>query len=284
MLFPEKISTHYASKFKASNSCDCPLSKQVKFSAKENIVKAHFKNDPLCEHEAEIEPGILQKYAGRLLVLASNQCAIHCRFCFRRNTIHKKIDNLPKKLSRILKRDKTIKEVILSGGDPLMLKDSELKAFLNAIPKHARIRIHSRVPIAIPSRFTPALFRLLSQLGSRLILVVHVNHPNELDKDSEKIFKQLSMHGATLLSQSVLLKGINDNRETLATLSEKLFSQRVLPYYLHNLDKAQGASHFEVPLRKAKTVFCELKNMLPGYLVPKLVQEIAGDKSKRIVC
>jgi KamA family protein len=192
----------------------------------------------------------------------------------------KNIENLPAKLHKILKKDKSIKEVILSGGDPLMLGNNELRAIFNAIPKHLKIRIHSRVPIALPNRFTPALLSLLKQLGQRLIFAVHVNHPNELDKKSEKIFCSLTKFGSVILSQSVLLKGINDDTKILTELFEKLFSQHVLPYYLHQLDRAQGTSHFEVPIKQAKTIFKELKESLSGYLVPKFVKEIKGKKAK----
>jgi EF-P beta-lysylation protein EpmB len=278
MLFPEKISPHYKSKFGIGKNC--PLKKQAKFSAKESAKIRGFANDPVGDMEAEIESGILQKYKGRLLVLAGSECAIHCRFCFRRNIRQKKAENLPSKILKYLKKDKNIKEVILSGGDPLMQTDKELQFLFNAIPAPLQIRIHSRVPIALPKRFTPALWRLFKQLGSRLVFVSHVNHSNELDIKSENIFKHLRECGATLLNQSVLLKGINDNAKILAELSEKLFSQKVLPYYLHQLDRAQGTAHFEVPLKKAKTIFAELKELLPGYLVPRFVREIKGAKSK----
>jgi KamA family protein len=143
-----------------------------------------------------------------------------------------------------------------------------------------RVRIHSRLPIALPSRFTPALLHLFKQLGSRLVFVAHVNHPKELDKESEKIFFFFSKLGIVILSQSVLLKGINNNAKILTELFEKLFSQRVLPYYLHQLDKAQGTAHFEVPIKQAKTIFKELKENLPGYLVPKFVKEVKGERAK----
>jgi KamA family protein len=192
----------------------------------------------------------------------------------------KKYKDLPKKLSEILKRDKSIKEVILSGGDPLMLSDNEIKAFLRAIPKNLKIRVHSRIPITMPQRFTPALFSLFKKIGERMIFVAHVNHANELDSESKKIFKRLAEYGILLLNQSVFLKGVNDSAACLAELSEKLFSQRVLPYYLHVLDKAKGASHFDVPASKAKEVFEELKGLLPGYLVPRLAKEEKGGRSK----
>ncbi|MDR3001796.1 MAG: KamA family radical SAM protein [Fibromonadaceae bacterium] len=272
MFFSQKISAHYASKLGTDN---CPLRRQVEFSAKENINCKGFKKDPLDETEVEIACGILQKYKSRLLVLASDECAIHCRFCFRRNIRQKKYD-LPSKLTEILKKDKSIKEVILSGGDPLMLKNTELQTLFSVIPKHLKIRIHSRMPIAMPARFTPALWSLLEL--PNLVFVVHVNHPNELDKKSEKIFARLAKNGVIVLNQSVLLRGINDDAKILAELSEKLFSQRVLPYYLHSLDKAQGTAHFEVPLHKAKIIFKNLKELLPGYLVPRFVREVKGKK------
>jgi len=273
----EKISPCYASKFKAGN---CPLKKQVMLSSKENAKKKGFSSDPVGDNDAEIESGILQKYKGRLLVLASGDCALHCRFCFRRNIRQKKIDDLPQKLAKILEKDKTIKEIILSGGDPLMLTDYELNSLFNAVPKNLNIRIHSRMPIAMPNRFSPSLWRLFQHLGSRLIFVAHANHPSELDGKSKKIFERLKECKATVLNQSVLLKGVNDNAGILAELSEKLFSQGVLPYYLHQLDRAQGTAHFEVPQKKAKAIFAELKELLPGYLVPRFVKEAKGKKSK----
>jgi EF-P beta-lysylation protein EpmB len=278
MPFPEKISACFASKFTGGKNC--PLKMQVKFSEKENIKVNGFALDPTGDKETEIENGILQKYKGRLLVMASSECALHCRFCFRKNIEKKKIQNLPAKLHKILREDKSIKEVILSGGDPLMLGDNELQAIFKVIPKNIKIRIHTRLPVALPSRFTLALLRLFKQLDKRLIFVAHVNHPNELDKKSEKIFRSISKLGIVILSQSVLLKGINDNAKILTKLFEKLFSQGVLPYYLHQLDKALGTAHFEVPMKQAKSIFMELKENLPGYLVPRFVKEVKGERTK----
>jgi len=278
MLFPEKISACFASKFSVGKNC--PLKMQVKFSEKENIKKNGFVCDPTGDKKAEIESGILQKYKGRLLVMASNECALHCRFCFRKNIEKKNIQNLPAKLHKILKEDKSIKEVILSGGDPLMLGDNELQAIFESIPKNVKIRIHTRLPVALPSRFTQTLLHLFKQMNQPLIFVVHVNHPNELDKKSEKIFRTLTKMGIVVLSQSVLLKGVNDSAKILTELFEKLFSQGVLPYYLHQLDKALGTAHFEVPMKRAKSIFRELKENLPGYLVPKFVKEVKGARAK----
>jgi KamA family protein len=275
MPIPEKFSAHYASKFIGK---DCPLRRQAQFSVSENVKASGFMDDPVGDLEAEIESGILQKYKGRLLVLASSKCFMNCRFCFRRNMHRECIQNLPDKLFKILKKDKSIREVILSGGDPLMLGNGELRSIFSVIPKHIKIRIHTRMPIAHPTRFTPALRKLFKHLGHRLIFVAHVNHPNELDKESAKIFGCLAKTGATILSQSVLLRGINDNAKTLASLSEKLFAQQVLPYYLHQLDKANGTAHFEVPIKEAKQILKELKQNLPGYLVPRFVKEVKGKK------
>jgi len=246
---------------------DCTsLLRQFKLNAKEKVKTRGFKKDPVGDREAEISDGILQKYRGRLLVLVSDKCAKQCRFCFRKNQPVKKAS--PEALRKIL--DKSIKEVILSGGDPMMLKKSELQKFFEVIPTHVKIRIHTRI---IKSNG-------LQHLGARLIFVSHINHPDELDEKTAKNFSKLAKCGATLLNQSVLLKGVNDNAKILAELSEKLFSQRVLPYYLHQLDKAQGTAHFEVPIKKAKQIVNELKELLPGYLVPRFVKEIKGKKSK----
>jgi EF-P beta-lysylation protein EpmB len=277
MIFPEKFSEHYASKFMGS---DCPLRKQVQYSEEEEVKNGHSENDPVGDKNAEIEIGILQKYKGRLLVLASSVCAINCRFCFRRNMRYEKYKNLPQKLAEVLKNDGTIKEVIFSGGEPLMLKNGELRAFFSVIPRNINIRFHSRMPVVSPERFTPILLEMFKHLGMRLIFVSHVNHPNELDEQSEKIFKYLAACRVKLLNQSVLLKGVNDSSEILAALSEKLFLQGVLPYYLHQLDRAQGSMHFEVPIERSKAIFAELKGLLPGYLVPRLVREIKGRSSK----
>ena len=249
---------------------DCTsLLKQFKFNAKENVKTRGFKKDPVGDSYAKIEDGILQKYKGRLLVLASDKCARQCRFCFRRNTPIKKAS--PEALRKALTLNKDIKEVILSGGDPMMLKKKELQKFFDVIPAHIRIRIHTRIV-----NFNP----LFEKLGSRLTFVSHINHPAELNEKTAKNFSKLAKCGVTLLNQSVLLKGVNDNAEILAELSEKLFSQRVLPYYLHQLDRAQGTAHFEVPIKKAKQIVKELKGMVSGYLVPRFVREIKGEKSK----
>jgi EF-P beta-lysylation protein EpmB len=277
MIFPEKFSEHYASKFMGS---DCPLRRQVQYSEKEEVKSKQSENDPVGDKNAEIECGILQKYKGRLLVLASNVCAMNCRFCFRRNMKHEKHKDLPQKLAEILKKDKTIKEVILSGGEPLMLKNGEIRSLFSVIPQNINIRIHSRMPVVSPERFTPILLEMFKRIGTRLIFVSHINHPRELDVESEKIFRYLAASRVKLLNQSVLLKGVNDSPEILAELSETLCSQGVLPYYLHQLDRAQGSMHFEVPIDRAKAIFAELKGMLPGYLVPRFVKEVKGKSSK----
>lgn len=253
---------------------------QVEYSPKEYIHIKGFSADPVGDNKAKIADGILHKYKGRILVLVTDACALHCRFCFRRNQKNAPIKNLPQKLSGVLANDPNIKEVILSGGDPLMLSDNELQNFFDVIPAHINIRIHSRMPIAKPERFTPQLLQMLKILGHRLIFVLHCNHPNELDEKSKRIFNFLSKNKITVLNQSVLLNGVNDNAQTLAELSQKLFSQFVMPYYLHQLDRAQGTAHFEVPLLTATKIFKKLKELLPGYLVPKFVKEVAGKKSK----
>jgi EF-P beta-lysylation protein EpmB len=277
MIFPEKFSDYYASKFKDG---DCPLRRQAEYSKEEEVKHRFSKNDPVGDKNAEIEAGILQKYKGRLLVLASGECAINCRFCFRRNMRHQKYKDMPQRIANVLEKDKTIKEVILSGGEPLMLKNGELRAIFKIIPKSVNIRIHSRMPVVSPGRFSYILLDMLRSLGKRLVFVNHINHPNELDEESEKIFRYIAAGRVKVLNQSVLLKGVNDSPEILAELSERLSSQGVLPYYLHQLDRAQGSMHFEVPIKRAKAIFAELKSLLPGYLVPRFVREIKGKSSK----
>ena len=280
--FPLLCTRHYAGKIRPV--AEDPLLRMVLPTEAENALVPGFGDDPVGDSQALVEPGILHKYKGRLLLVSTGECAIHCRFCFRRNYPYGKSQAhaLPARLSDRLDMDSSIEEVILSGGDPLLLDDAALGALLEAAQKPSvkRIRIHSRTPLTLPSRFTPELYELFARLGPRLVFVLHCNHPQELDGPSKDIAMRLRAQGAHLFNQSVLLAGINDTASLLAELSESLFAQGYLPYYLHQLDRVQGAAHFEVPEAKAQALVAELRELLPGYLVPLWVRENAGALSK----
>ena len=232
-------------------------------------------------------PGLLTKYQGRALLVATGACAVHCRYCFRRHfpyaDANPRADGWRAALAAIA-ADPTIDEVILSGGDPLSLSDtrlSELVAALAALPQLKRLRIHTRQPVVLPERVDAALLAWLAPLRLQKVVVLHVNHAQELDASVADACAKLRDAGATLLNQSVLLRGVNDSVDALAALSERLFALGVLPYYLHQLDRVQGAAHFEVNDRTALALHAALTARLPGYLVPRLVREVAGAPAKQ---
>jgi L-lysine 2,3-aminomutase len=219
-------------------------------------------------------------------MVTTGACAVHCRYCFRR---HFPYDSAPRSLTDLLpaieqiEADSSIHEVILSGGDPLTLVDSllvQLVARLEAIPHLRRLRLHTRLPIVIPQRVTAELLDWLT--GTRLtpVVVVHINHPAEIDDAVVAALGKLHSAGIMLLNQAVLLRGVNDSVEVLAALSERLIDLHVLPYYLHQLDRVVGAAHFEVPVEQGLQIMSELRGRLPGYAVPRYVQEIAGRDHK----
>ncbi len=248
----------------------------------------HFVKDPVGDAAAETVPGVLHKYRGRALLLASSTCAIHCRYCFRREGC---CTSLPKDGSRdnevmeYIGNDDTIIELILSGGDPLMLSDHRLAELLDriaTIPHLATLRVHTRVPTALPSRVTTGLIHLLKSFAGRftVILVIHANHPNEINRIAAARLQSLRKTGILLLNQSVLLRGINDSAETLATLSERLIAAGVIPYYLHQLDRVCGSHHFEVEETKGRQIVARLQAEQAGYTVPRYVREAAGAPGK----
>lgn len=263
-----------------------PLLLQVLPRLQETQPVVAFSHDPVGDKQAEKSPGLLQKYQGRALIIATGACAIHCRYCFRRHYAYAQGSASPQQWQGIIDYLTThdeVNEIILSGGDPLMLTDEKLSAWfgeLGTIPHLKRLRLHTRLPVVLPQRITPALVQLLS--GSRLqtLMVLHANHANELSPSVTQALQPLRRHGVNLLNQSVLLRGINDDVDALAELSERLFSSGILPYYLHLLDRVDGAAHFEVEDRHARELYGQLLARLPGYLVPKLVREIAGHASK----
>lgn len=263
-----------------------PLLLQVLPLGQELINKPDFLQDPLMENKANVVTGLLHKYKDRVLLLATGACAINCRYCFRRHFPYE--NNNPgmqgwQTALNYIAADKKINEVILSGGDPLLLKDkslAELVGKIAEIPHIKRLRIHSRLPIVLPARITDELLITLTQTRLQPVMVVHSNHANEIDSHVAYAIARLRVARIPVFNQAVLLKNINDSVAALKNLSEKLFSVGIMPYYLHLLDKVEGTHHFDVPLEKAKALMSELLKELSGYLVPKLVQEQAGALSK----
>ena len=270
-------------------SYDDPLLKQVLPDAKEEDTRSDFIKDPLNEFSTpdKNSPNILQKYQKRALLITSNACAINCRYCFRRHFPYKlhRPKNIEQAISEI-GMDSTINEIILSGGDPLLLDDASLKTIFNqisTIKTIKTIRIHTRLPIVLPQRISEDLIDVLKLVNQKLVVVVHTNHPNELNHETKRAFTCLKNCDAWLLNQSVLLKGINDDGQILIDLSEKLFDQAVLPYYLHLPDKVANTSHFFVNIKEGQKIHKEMQAGLPGYLLPNLIKEIPGQPSKTIM-
>ncbi len=242
--------------------------------------------DPVGDMAAREAQGVLHKYQGRALLIASGSCAINCRYCFRRHFPYGEEMAAAGQWRHALdhlRNDPGITELILSGGDPLALataKLEDLSTGLAVLPQVTRLRIHTRLPVVLPDRVDPALAGWLASLPLQKVVVLHANHPNEIDDSVADACRRLRDAGCTLLNQAVLLRGINDEAGTLAGLSEALFAAGVLPYYLHQLDRVQGAAHFEVSDPRALALLDDLRGRLPGYLVPRLVREVAGAPSK----
>ena len=242
--------------------------------------------DPLEEAAALAAPGLVKKYDGRALLLATGACAVHCRYCFRREfpyADHGASSAGTAAALAAIAADPSIREVILSGGDPLLLDDDRLADLLGrlvAIPTVSRIRIHTRLPVVLPSRVTPRLVALLAGLPAPAVVVIHANHPAELGPDQEAAVRALAGARAILLNQAVLLAGVNDTLPVLLGLSERLLAIGVLPYYLHLPDRVVGTAHFDVPEAKAVALVDALRQKLSGYAVPRLVREVPGEASK----
>jgi L-lysine 2,3-aminomutase len=246
-----------------------------------------FVTDAVGDMASRAAQGVLHKYHGRALLIASGSCAINCRYCFRRHFPYG--DEMAaagqwRQALEHLRHDSSISELILSGGDPLALATSKLEELshgLAAIPHVTRLRIHTRLPVVLPERIDASFLSWLGALPLQKVVVLHANHANELDASVEAACARLHDAGVTLLNQSVLLRGVNDDGGVLAELSERLFAVGVLPYYLHQLDRVQGTAHFEVDDARAQALVDTLRARVPGYLVPKLVREVGGDLSKR---
>ncbi|MFO7304859.1 MAG: EF-P beta-lysylation protein EpmB [Gammaproteobacteria bacterium] len=286
--FPLKVPRRFVAKMRKGDPKD-PLLLQVLPVSAEMAFVPGFELDPVGDLQSRAGAGVLHKYHGRALAIATGACAIHCRYCFRRHFPYDEESALRSGWSRAiaaLQADATLSEVILSGGDPLSLSDRRLRELtdkLACIPHIRRLRIHTRYPVVLPARIDEELLNWLQSLPIQRVIVIHANHPREIDEEVIAGCRALAAAGATLLNQSVLLAGVNDSPDTLAELSEALFAAGVLPYYLHMLDRVQGAAHFEVPIERALALHEALAARLPGYLLPRLVREIPGAPAKRPV-
>lgn len=286
--FPIKVPQPFVQLMEYGNPND-PLLKQVLPITSELQVDSNFSTDPVGESSFNPVPGIVHKYRNRVLMIISPNCAINCRYCFRRHFPYD--DNRQSKQQWLkaldyLKTKPEINEVIYSGGDPLAANDNFLRWLTGEIEsiKHIkRLRIHTRLPVVIPSRIDDQLLNWLSNTRLKPTFVLHINHANEIDSALSQGINRLKQAGIMVLNQSVLLKGINDTSDQLINLSEKLFDAGIMPYYLHMLDPVQGASHFDVPEDRAVEIFSQIQAELPGFLVPKLVQERAGETSKSLI-
>lgn len=284
--FPLRVPRPYLARMRRGDPRD-PLLLQVLPQAGEALQVPGYSADPLQESAVNAAPGLLHKYHGRVLLVTTQSCAIHCRYCFRRHFPY--ADNRPGRAQwqqalDYIAADPSITEVILSGGDPLATSNSYLGWLLGELqrlPQLQTLRLHTRLPIMLPDRVDQGLMTLLNAWPGPCIVVLHANHANEFDADVDAACARLRASGVQLLNQSVLLRGINDDSEALGRLSQRLLAAGVLPYYLHQLDKVAGAAHFAVPDTQAVQLVNDMRQRLPGYLVPRLVRETAGDTAKQ---
>ena len=284
--FPLRVPRGFAARMRHGDPGD-PLLRQVLPLDDEDRVVPGFGLDAVGDLAASGGPGIVHKYDGRALLVATGSCAIHCRYCFRRHYPYGEQTAAAgqwRAALDYLAADPSIAEVLLSGGDPLSLSTAKLAEFTDALAGLAhvrRLRLHTRLPVVLPERVDAALLGWLSSLPQQVVVVVHANHANEIDAGVVLALGRLREAGATVLNQSVLLRGVNDSVPALADLSERLFEAGVLPYYLHLLDRVAGSAHFEVPDDQARQLHQALAARLPGYLVPRLVREVAGAPAKQ---
>ena len=284
--FALKVPHSFAARMRQGDPND-PLLRQVLSHDLETLPTPGYGHDPVGETgDANTHPGIIQKYEGRALLILAGACAINCRYCFRRHFPYNENRNSRQQWTDAqahIAADPSITEIILSGGDPLLVTDRQLAALVEQladIPHLKRLRVHSRMPIVLPARVTDGLVRALTASRLQAVMVVHSNHGNEVNAEVRQALQRMTEANIPLLNQAVLLAGINDSVTALADLSESLFSAGVLPYYLHLLDKVQGAAHFDVAKQRGIALIMELERRLPGYLVPRLVHEQAGEPAK----
>lgn len=283
--FSLRVPRGFVSRMRTGDPLD-PLLAQVLPTAAEDLSAPGFSADPVGDRAALRAPGLLHKYHGRALLIATEACAVHCRYCFRREFPYaEQVDTAGRWNEAIaaLAADESIEELILSGGDPWSLGNGRLQQLtdqLRGIPHLRRLRIHTRQPIVLPSRVDAGLLAWLAGLPWQTVVVVHANHSNEIDAEVAAALRTLRAAGVTLLNQSVLLARVNDRVEILTELSQTLFSAGVLPYYIHLLDRVRGAAHFEVNEATGRALMAQMAAALPGYLVPRLMREVAGQPAK----
>lgn len=285
-LFPLRVTPSFLSRIRPGDPHD-PLLRQILPLGAELEEQPGYSSDPLEENAARRAPGLLQKYSGRALLITTAACAIHCRYCFRREFPYAEqtSDDAGRWAAALMTiaADPSLEEVILSGGDPLSLSDARLAQLtdaLAAMPHIRRIRVHTRQPVVLPSRVDDGLCAWIAGIRQPLVFVLHVNHPNEIDAEVRAACGRLKGAGVTLLNQSVLLAGVNDDVDTLERLSCVLMDAGVLPYYLHLPDRVRGTAHFDVTDERGRALVAELTARLSGYLVPRLVREIPGAPAK----
>ncbi|MEJ7746489.1 MAG: EF-P beta-lysylation protein EpmB [Luteimonas sp.] len=284
--FPLRVPRGFVSRMRHGDPHD-PLLRQVLPLDDEERIVAGFTLDAVDDAAARSANGVLQKYRGRALLVATGSCAIHCRYCFRRHFPYAQDtaarDGWHDAIAAI-RDDPSIDEVILSGGDPLSLATSKLSQLTEAlagIGHIKRLRIHSRLPVVLPERVDVALLAWLRMLPWPVAMVIHANHASEFDGNVDAALARLKAIGITVLNQAVLLRGVNDSVDALVALSERSFAAGAVPYYLHQLDRVSGAAHFEVGDRRALELHSAVAARLSGYLVPRLVREVPGDPGKR---
>lgn len=283
--FPFLVTEAFAARMIPRDPGD-PLLRQVLPLADEHLEIPGFGPDPVGDAASRAVKGVLHKYRGRALLITTGACPIHCRYCFRREFDYAG-DGLSgaalEGMVDYIAATPDVEEVILSGGDPLMLGDQKLRRLtdaLSVIPHYRRLRIHSRIPVTLPARIDDAFIEWLGKLDRQVVVVVHANHANEFDQKVSAALSRIREAGATILNQAVLLAGVNDTVPALARLMETAFQAGALPYYLHLLDRVSGSAHFEVDRDRAVTLIDALREHLPGYLVPRLVEERAGALAK----
>lgn len=286
-LFSLRVPRGFLARIRRGDLRD-PLLLQILPVAEELAEHPGFQADPIGERAAMRAPGLLQKYRGRALLITTGTCAVNCRYCFRREFPYAEQHQGPRWSEALaeIARDPSLHEIILSGGDPLSLSNARLASLvhsLTAIPHVRRIRVHTRQPVVLPSRIDAELLRWLRTASLPMVFVLHINHGNEIDGSVAEACAALRSAGVTLLNQSVLLAGVNDDVEVLARLSERLFEAGVLPYYLHALDPVRGAAHFAVDDDRARALAGALAARLPGYLVPRLVREVPEAPAKVVL-